>query len=265
MARIERIVDPADPRLRDYTDLRDVQLRSAREPAEGLFIAEGERTIQRAFAAGYAPRSILCEERWLPGLADVLQADVPAYLVGPEVLHGTTGFPVHRGALASFARKALPAVADVLAGADRVVVLEDLADHTNVGAVVRSAAALGWDAVLVTPGCADPLYRRAIRTSMGAVFAVAWTRLDVPDGPGLLRQLGFEVVALTPSADAAPLQDVQPPTRLAVALGAEGPGLSSAWLDGADRRVRIPLGEGIDSLNVATAAAVAFYALGPRR
>lgn len=264
MARIERIVDPADPRLRDYTDLRDVQLRSAREPAEGLFIAEGERTIHRAFAAGYEPRSILCEERWLAGLADVMEADVLAYVVGADVLRATTGFPVHRGALASFARKPLPQVTDVLAGAGRVVVLEDLADHTNVGAVVRSAAALGWDAVLVTPGCADPLYRRAIRTSMGAVFAVPWTRLDAPDGPDLLRGLGFEVVALTPSADATPLQDVNPPARLAVALGAEGPGLSPAWLEGADRRVRIPLGEGIDSLNVATAAAVAFYALGPR-
>ena len=177
--RAVRVADRHDPRLRDFLDLRDTQMRAAREPAEGFFLAEGEATIRRAFDAGYAPRAVLTTERWLAALDDL---DVVAYVVPEDVLEATTGFPVHRGALASFERRPLPAPAAVLTDAERVVVLEDLVDHTNVGAIVRSAAAFAWDAVLLTPRCADPLYRRAVRTSMGAVFAVPWTRIDHRDG-----------------------------------------------------------------------------------
>lgn len=264
MSRIERIGDPHDPRLRDFTDLRDVQLRSRREPAEGLFIAEGEATIRRAVEAGYAPRAILLTERWLPPLEDVLRVTgAAALVVQDDVLEATTGFPVHRGALASMDRRELPAVADVMEGAARIVVLEDLNDHTNLGAVFRSAAALGVDGVLLTPRCGDPLYRRAVRTSMGAVFSMPWTRVPWFEGPQLLRDAGFELAALTPAPDALRLDDVDPTEhpRLALALGSEGHGLSERWIGAADLRVRIPMREGIDSLNVAAAAAVACYAL----
>ena len=246
LMRAVRVADRYDPRLRDFLDLRDTQMRAAREPAEGFFLAEGEATIRRAFAAGYEPRAVLTTERWLVALDDL---DVVAYVVPDDVLEATTGFPVHRGALASFGRRPLPTPAAVLAAAERVVVLEDLVDHTNVGAIMRSAAAFGWGAVLLTPRCADPLYRRAVRTSMGAVFAVSWTRIDHRDGIEKLHDAGFAVAALT---------------RMALAVGSVGPGLSSRWLDGADLRVRIPMRGAVDSLNVAAAAAVALYALGDR-
>ena len=264
MSRVERIADPRDPRLRDFTELRDVQLRSRREPEEGLFLAEGEATIRRAVEAGYVPRAILLTERWLPTLDDLLRATGSVVLVVEDaVLEATTGFPVHRGALASMDRRELPALADVLDGAARIVVLEDLNDHTNLGAVFRSAAALGVDGVLLTPRCGDPLYRRAVRTSMGAVFSVPWTRVPWFEGPELLREAGFELVALTPAPEAVRLGAVDPAEhpRLALALGSEGHGLSQRWLDAADLRLRIPMREGIDSLNVAAAAAVACYAL----
>ena len=256
-----RIADRHDPRLRDFLDLRDTQMRAAREPAEGFFLAEGEVTIRRALAAAYEPRAVLTTEQWTDALDDL---DVTAYVVPDDVLEATTGFPVHRGALASFARRPLPEPADVLAGARRVVVLEDLVDHTNVGAIVRSAAAFGWDAVLLTPRCADPLYRRAVRTSMGAVFVVPWTRIDHRGGIEELHREGFAVAGLTPAADGVALHAVDPTPRLAVAVGSEGPGLSARWLDGADLRVRIPMRGPVDSLNVAAAAAVALYALGDR-
>ena len=254
-----RVADRHDPRLRDFLDLRDTQMRGAREPAEGFFIAEGQATIRRAFDAGYAPRAVLTTERWLGALDDL---DVVAYVVPDDVLEATTGFPVHRGALASFARRPLPAPAAVLTDADRVIVLEDLVDHTNVGAIMRSAAAFAWDAVLLSPRCADPLYRRAVRTSMGAVFAVPWTRIDHRDGIEQLHDAGFAVAALTPSPDAVALDTVDATARLALAVGSEGPGLSARWLADADLRVRIPMRGAVDSLNVAAAAAVALYALG---
>lgn len=262
--RVERVSDPRDPRLRDFTDLRDVQLRSRREPAEGMFVAEGEKTIRRAAAAGYLPRGFLLAERRVPLLADLTEPmDVPVYVAGAPVLEATTGYPVHRGVLAVFERRPLPALEDVLAEARRVVVLEDLTDHTNLGAVFRSATAMGVDAALLTPRCADPLYRRAIRTSMGAVFTLPWTRIDWREGPDRLRQAGFSLVALTPSAHATRIDEIDPGAfaRLAVALGSEGSGLSERWLASADLRVRIPMRDGVDSLNVAAAAAVACYAL----
>jgi tRNA G18 (ribose-2'-O)-methylase SpoU len=265
MAPLER-VGPTDPRLRDFTQLRDVQLRSLREPQEGIFLAEGEKTIRRAVAAGYVPRALLSAERWLEPLADLIETTgVTVLVVDDETLRATTGFPVHRGALASMERRGLPSPADVLAGARRVVVLEDLNDHTNLGAVFRSAAALGVDAALLTPRCGDPLYRRAVRTSMGAVFSLPWTRIPWFEGPVLLRNAGLTLAALTPSADATSLDDVDADEhrRLALALGSEGHGLSERWLEAADLRLRIPMRPGTDSLNVAAAAAVAVYALRP--
>jgi tRNA G18 (ribose-2'-O)-methylase SpoU len=262
--RVERIADPQDPRLRDFTDLRDVQLRSRREPAEGLFLAEGEATIRRAVAAGYALRAVLLTERWIPPLEDLLRStSTPALVVDDAVLEVTTGFPVHRGAIASMDRRPLPPLEQILRDAARIVVLEDLSDHTNLGAVFRSAAALGVDGVLLTPRCGDPLYRRAVRTSMGAVFSVPWTRVPWFEGPQLLRDAGIELAALTPAPDALRLDAVDPTEhqRLALALGSEGHGLSDRWLDAADLRLRIPMHGEVDSLNVAAAAAVACYAL----
>jgi tRNA G18 (ribose-2'-O)-methylase SpoU len=265
--RIERVSDPDDPRLRDFTHLRDVQLRSQREPDEGFFLAEGVKTIDRALSAGYRPRAFLVTERWLPSVSEPAgRSDAPVLLVDDELMDRTTGFHVHRGALASMHRRALPDLDEILKGTSRVVVLEDLSDHTNLGAIFRSAAALGFDAVLLTPRCADPLYRRAVRTSMGAVFSVPWTRIPWYEGPDLLRGKGFELAALTPVPDALALTAVDPAAhaRLALALGSEGHGLSDRWLGAADLRVRIPMGNGIDSLNVGAAAAVAFYALATR-
>jgi tRNA G18 (ribose-2'-O)-methylase SpoU len=263
---VERLIDRDDRRLRDFVHLRDVQLRTSKEEAEGLFLCEGEATIRRALTAGYAPRAVLCTERWLAAFDD-LPNDVRALVVDDELLTETVGFRVHRGALASFARRPLPKVSGVVAGARRVAVLEDVGDHTNVGSIFRSVAAMGADAVVLTPRCADPLYRRAVRTSMGAVFAVPWARIDWRSGPRVLRDAGFTLVALTPAADAIPLTDVDVPAldRAAILLGAEGPGLSERWTAAADVRVRIPMRAGVDSLNVAAAAAVALYALGATR
>jgi tRNA G18 (ribose-2'-O)-methylase SpoU len=261
VVRVSRIDDASDPRLRDFLSLRDVQLRAHRETEEGFFLAEGEKTIRRALDAGYRIRSALLVERWLEPLGPLLE-DAEALVVEDDLLAATAGFPVHRGALASFERRPLPPTEAVLRASHRVVVLEDLVDHTNLGLVFRSAAALGMDAVLLTPRCADPLYRRAVKTSMGAVFAVPWTRIGWSEGPPLIRSAGFRLLALTPSPEAVPLAEVDASGRLAVALGTEGRGLSDRWLEQADERVRIPMREGVDSLNVAAAAAVAFHAFG---
>jgi tRNA G18 (ribose-2'-O)-methylase SpoU len=260
--RIERVADRDDPRLREFLDLRDTQMRSAREPAEGFFLAEGEATIRRAWVTGYEPRAVLTTDRWAEAFADL---DVVAFVVEDAVLAETTGFPVHRGALATFTRRPLPSVDEVLRDARRVVVCEDLVDHTNIGAIFRTAAGLGWDAVLVTPRCGDPLYRRSVRTSMGAVFAVPWTRLDHRTGLDVLAAAGFARVALTPRPDAKPIDEVTITDRLALLVGTEGPGLSDGWLALADVDARIPMHAGVDSLNVATATAIALYALGQRQ
>jgi tRNA G18 (ribose-2'-O)-methylase SpoU len=263
-----RVVDAGDPALDDYRALTDVALRSRMEPAHGLFMAEGEKVIRRAFEAGYRPRSFLLEPRWLEALADLLadadRAGVPVLVSPPEVVREVTGYRVHRGALASMHRRPLPVLADLLAGASTAVVLEDFVDHTNVGAVIRSAAALGVDAVLVTPSCADPLYRRSVRVSMGTVFQVPWTRLDTWPGSVVgLRAAGFTVAALALDDDAVPLETFAEsrPDRVAVVLGAEGDGLARRTVAACDLVVRIPMGGGVDSLNVAAAGAVAFWAL----
>ncbi|WP_454048966.1 TrmH family RNA methyltransferase [Cellulomonas sp. Marseille-Q8402] len=272
---IVHLTDPDDERLADYVSLTDVALRSRHEPEKGLYIAESSTVLGRALAAGHRPRSVLVSPRWLPDLTAMLEARDPdgepvrVYVAEPAVLEAITGFHVHRGALASMHRPPLPSVADVLAGARggagarRVAVLEDVVDHTNVGAAFRSAAAIGVDAVLVTPRCADPLYRRSVRVSMGTVFQVPWTRVDPwPGGIDVLRDAGFVTAALALSDDAIGLDvlEADPPERLALVLGAEGDGLKPATVAAADLTVRIPMAGGVDSLNVAAAGAVAFWA-----
>lgn len=262
------ISDPSDPRLRDYVGLTDVALRRVLEPEGGLYLAESEKVIRRALAAGHEPRSLLMSPRWLEDLADVIAAveakGVPVYVGDPAVVEGITGFNLHRGALASVHRPELPSVEEVCADARRVLVLEDLVDHTNVGAVFRSAAALGVDAVLVTPRCADPLYRRSVRVSMGTVFQVPWTRLERwPADVATLQVLGLTVAALALADDAVSLDDLagDPPERLALVVGTEGDGLSRRTLAQADVTVTIPMEGGVDSLNAAAASAVAAWAL----
>jgi tRNA G18 (ribose-2'-O)-methylase SpoU len=266
---LQTVTDSADDRLADYVSLTDVALRSKHEPAKGLYIAESSTVLGRALAAGHRPRSVLLAPRWVPDLERML-AELPdddlvvtAFVADEPVLEAITGFHVHRGALAAMQRPALASVASVLVGARRVAVLEDIVDHTNVGAAFRSAAALGVDAVLVTPQCADPFYRRSVRVSMGTVFQVPWTRVPSwPAGVDELRAAGFVTAALALSDDSITLDDLvtEAPERLALVLGAEGHGLKAQTIAACDRVVRIPMAGGVDSLNVAAAAAVAFWA-----
>ena len=265
------ITDPADPRLADYVSLTDVVLRRRTEPERGLYIAESQKVIRRALRAGHRPRSYLMARRWLDDLADIVAdaefAGIPVYYGEHDVIERLTGFHLHRGALAAMQRPALPEVRSLLEGARRVVVLEDVVDHTNVGAIFRSAAALGVDAVLITPRCADPLYRRSIRVSMGTVFQVPWTRIDPwPKGIDVLHQAGLTVAAMALSDDSVSLDalETEPPERLALVVGTEGDGLSHRTVAEADLTLRIPMAGGVDSLNVAAASAVAMWALRPR-
>jgi tRNA G18 (ribose-2'-O)-methylase SpoU len=262
MAELLPVTDAADPRLSDYRDLRDVQMRKHLEAEHGLFLAEGEKVVRRAVEAGYTPRSFRMAERWLEGLADVLAtSDAPCYVVAEDLAEEVTGFHVHRGALASLERRPLPSLWSVLEDARSILVLEDIVDHTNVGAIFRSGAALGFDAVLLAPRCADPLYRRSIKVGMGAVFSMPWTRLDdwfeaLPS----LSSLGFTTVALTLADDAVDIAEaVAGVDKVALVLGSEGHGLSQRWEAMADKRAIIPMAPGIDSLNVAAATAVACY------
>ena len=257
------ITDPGDPRIADYRALTDVELRTRWEPPNGLFIAEGELVIQRALRAGYRLRSALVDEKRADQLTG-LPADTDLYTATPAVLESITGFHVHRGILASFHRRTLPPLEEVLAGARRLAVLEGLNTHTNLGALFRSAAALGIDAVVLSPTCADPLYRRAVRVSMGEVFAIPYAKAD--DWPGTLaaiRDAGFTLLAMTPARDSVELQRLTAAQRErpALLLGAEGPGLSPVALRASDVQVAIPMHHGVDSLNVATAAAIAFWEL----
>jgi tRNA G18 (ribose-2'-O)-methylase SpoU len=265
VAVVEEITDPDDPRLADYRALTDVELRTRFEPPHGLFIAEGELVLRRALRAGYRPRSLLVDIKRVGQVADLTEGGpVPMYAADQELLRRLTGFHVHRGVLASFHREPLREAADVLDRAGRVAILEDVNNHTNVGAVFRGAAALGMDAVLLSPTCADPLYRRSVRVSMGEVFAVPYARLEPwPAGLARVREAGCTLIALTPAADAVPIQDltVEQRHRPALLLGAEGAGLTDAALALADVRVTIPMRRGVDSLNVAAAAAVAFWEL----
>lgn len=267
---VVRIDDPADERLADYNSLTDVVLRSKHEPAKGLYIAESSTVIRRALAAGHRPRSFLMAPRWLDSMSEVIaRSGAPVYVAEEPLLKEITGFHLHRGALAAMHRPPLPGVHELLAGARdgagarRVAVLEDVVDHTNVGAAFRSAAALGVDAVLVSPRCSDPLYRRSVRVSMGTVFQVPWTRVEEwPSGLHDLREDGFTVAALALTDDSITLDELvaSPPEKLALVLGTEGDGLSRGAVEAADLVVRIPMAGDVDSLNVAAASAVAFWA-----
>ncbi|MGW2335729.1 TrmH family RNA methyltransferase [Streptomyces sp. NPDC001685] len=269
MANLITVDDPDDPRLRDYTGLTDVDLRRRREPAEGLFIAEGEKVIRRAKEAGYEMRSMLLSAKWIDVMRDVIdELPAPVYAVSPDLAEQVTGYHVHRGALASMQRKPLPGATDLLHNARRVVVMESVNDHTNIGAIFRSAAALGMDAVLLSLDCADPLYRRSVKVSMGAVFSVPYARLETwPKALETVREAGFSLLALTPDEKAKTLDEAAPHRmdRVALMLGAEGGGLSTQALVAADEWVRIPMSHGVDSLNVGAAAAVAFYAVATGR
>jgi len=264
------IADPADERLADYTRLTDASLRTHLEAAHGLFIAEGTKVITRAVAASYPVRSVLLGKSRLadlPALAEAA-AQAPVYVVPDEVAESLTGYRVHRGALASLARKPLPEVAAVINGARRIVVLEDLVDHGNVGAIFRCAAALGVDAIVLSPRCADPLYRRSVKVSMGAVFAIPYARMTGWfDALAELKSAGFRTLALTPDEGAAPIGGaLRDAGRVALLLGTEGNGLSGRWLHEADAAVRIPMNPaaraaGVDSLNVVAATAIACHLL----
>jgi tRNA G18 (ribose-2'-O)-methylase SpoU len=252
-----------DERIGDFRALTDLELRTRWEPPNGLFIAEGELVIRRALRAGYRLRSVLVDEKRVDQVAD-LPDDAVVYAGRPAVLEAITGFHVHRGVLASFHRRPLPSLAELLAGAHRLVVLEGLNTHTNLGALFRSAAALGFDAVVLSPTCADPLYRRAVRVSMGEVFAIPYAKADAwPDALKEVSAAGFRLLALTPGHDAVALHELTAGDRErpALLLGAEGPGLTRAALAASDVRVAIPMLNGVDSLNVATAAAIAFWEL----
>src|SRR6202167_508513 len=263
----EFVTDVEDPLLADYVRLTDRELRTSLEAANGLFIAEGAKVISRAVAAGYPVRSVLLAERRLGDLPSLPVTGAPVYVVPDETVERLTGYRVHRGALASLHRKPLPSTAALAAAASRVIVLEDLVDHANVGAIFRCAAALGVHAVFLSPRCADPLYRRAVKVAMGAVFAIPYARMtDWRDGLAELRTAGFRLLALTPDAAAAPITAAMAGQRTALLLGTEGDGLSSRWLHLADQAVRIPmhpgaLAAGVDSLNVVAAAAIACHVL----
>jgi len=268
------LTDAGDPRLADYRSLTDVELRRRIEPTEGIFIAESAEVITRALGAGMQTRSVLVEDRWLDGMAESLaiveQRGAPIFVGDRVILESIAGFHVHRGALAAMERPKLPTVSELLdracegVTAPRIVVLEGVVDHTNVGAIFRSVAGMGATAVLVSPQCADPLYRRSVRVSMGTVFQVPWTRItEWPGELAKLRDRGFVVAALALRDDAITLDELvaRNVPRLAITLGAEGDGLSRGALEAADVVVRIPMAGGVDSLNVAAASAVALWAL----
>ena len=271
--RLESSADLADPRLAPYTSMTDAALRRRTDAEHGVFLAESSPVVRRALAAGHVPRSFLLGDRYRESFADVLVAHprVPVFTGPDEVLASLTGFHLHRGALAAMDRPEPLPVAEVLAGARRVLVAEDLVDHSNLGAVVRSAVALGWDALLLTPQAADPLYRRAIRVSMGTVFRLPWARLPGPVAASLpaLRAAGFAVAALEVTEravglDSARIEPLRTAERLALVLGQEGPGVRPETLAQTDADVVIPMPDGVDSLNVAAAAAVALWELRAR-
>lgn len=282
---IENVETLDDPRLDAFARLTEAQLRSKLEPEKALFIAESGKVIERALAAGMEPLSLLMEAKWLPAMQPIIDEisarwgdGVPVFVAPHDELTKLTGFELTRGALGAFRRPQLPSVADIVRGARRIAVLEDITNHTNVGAIFRSAAALGIDAVLVTPACYDPLYRRAVRVSMGTVFQVPWTRIGGDDkhywpftGMRELHDLGFTTVAMALEDDSISLAELvrrlnnaetesDHIDKLALIFGTEGDGLSHHTISRADLTVKIPMSHGVDSLNVAASSAVAFYA-----
>lgn len=274
-----------DPRVEAYTNLTELQLRNRLEPERGIFIAESPKVIERALAAGREPLSLLVEERWITGMQAMFDdidrrwgTDIAVYVASQEQLRQLTGYRLHRGALSAMRRWPLPSVEDVCRDAHRIAIMENIVDHTNVGALMRSAAALDVDAVLVTPSCGDPLYRRAARVSMGTVFQIPWTRIGgehdhdwAGDGVARLHDLHFTTAAMALSDNSLSLDELvrrlNTPAgstdhieRLAMIFGTEGDGLSRHTIAHADLTVKIPMSHGVDSLNVAASSAVAFYA-----
>lgn len=261
---VQDVTDPHDPRLDDFRDLNSVDRRPDLPTGKGLVIAEGVLVVQRMLASRFTPRALLGTDRRLAELKDDL-TDTPApyYRTSAEVMAQTVGFHLNRGVLASASRVSEPSVDRVVTDARTVAVLEGVNDHENLGSIFRNAAGLGVDAVVFGTGCADPLYRRAVRVSMGHALLVPYARAaDWPADLVRLRERGFRLLAMTPQADARSLREAMatvPHERVAVLVGGEGPGLTAAALRISDMRVRIPMSRGTDSLNVATAAAVAFY------
>lgn len=255
-----------DPALVEFTSLTDVALRQRVEPLGGLYLAESPKVIARAVHAGHRPRAVLTLEQWLPSIRDSLERypETPVYVGNEAQLESLTGFHMHRGAIASMHRPQPLDPKELLREGRRLVVLEDLGDHTNVGAIFRSVAALGADGVLLTPACADPLYRRAVRVSMGAVLQVPWARLPEWKTAGpMIRDAGFDLVsfALDDTAEDLATFVVEPGEKLALLFGNEGQGLSRRAFASSTRRVTIPMEHDVDSLNVSTAAAVALWAI----
>ena len=273
MPHIIEITDLAQPELDVFARLTEAQLRNRLEPEKGVFIAESPKVIQCALDAGLTPVSLLMERRHIQGQArDILArcGEIPVYTADRETLASLTGYPLTRGILCAMRRPKLPTVEALCTGARRLAVLEGIVDSTNVGAIFRSAAALGMDGVLLTPSCGDPLYRRAARVSMGTVFQIPWTRIgsqpaDWPQsGLDKLRSLGFKTAAMALSDTSVSLEAprLAAEDKLAIVLGTEGDGLAPATIAQCDYTVRIPMSHGVDSLNVAAASAVAFYQLG---
>jgi len=267
-----RASDLSHPLLADYQGLTDVALRGVSEVVQGLYIAESLKILERALRAGHRPRSVLSSETWLRHLTDLaallpgLLDDVPVFIADDHLIESVTGYRVHRGTLASMHRPPLPSVESLVSGARRLVVLENIIDHTNVGAIFRSVAGIGADAVIVSPSCADPLYRRSVRVSMGTVLQTPWTRASSwEEIISCLATNNVSVVALALTPDAQTLDEfsANPPEKLAIVLGTEGMGLSAQALTDADHVVSIPMHHGVDSLNVAAASAVALWALRP--
>jgi tRNA G18 (ribose-2'-O)-methylase SpoU len=260
VAQVIEIDDPADPRLDDFRDLSTADRRPDRPGGRGLVIAEGVVVVERLLASPYPVRGFLGVRRRIEALGDL---PAPAYVASADVMAEVVGFHLNRGVLAAADRAVQPSAERIADNARRLAVLEGVGDHENLGALFRNAAALGIDGVLLGPGCSDPLYRRSVRVSMGHVLRVPFAPLnDWPGGLDMLRDKGFRVVALTPRAGSVSLADAGlRGSRVAVLLGSEGPGLTDEAITAADVAVRIPMAPGVDSLNVATAAAVVFYAI----
>ncbi|MBR6675740.1 MAG: RNA methyltransferase [Clostridia bacterium] len=269
MDRIIEITDFQAPELDVYARLTEVQLLNREFPEKGMFIAESPKVIERALNAGYEPVSCLMEKRHIEGEGKSILARigaVPVYTAEFDILTSLTGFKLTRGMLCAMRRKRLAAVEDICQGKTRIVILDRVMNPTNVGAIIRSAAALGMDAVLLTEGCSDPLYRRAARVSMGTVFQIDWTFLE-SDGPERIKALGFKTVAMALKDDSVSISDPQllSEDKLAIIMGTEGDGLSDKTIADCDYTVKIPMYHGVDSLNVAAASAVAFYQLGNKQ
>ena len=273
MPNILEITDFSAPELDIYARLTEAQLLNRFDPDKAMFIAESPKVIHRALDAGYQPVSLLMERKHVAGqAADVIArcGDAPVYVSDLSVLTQLTGFALTRGVLCAMRRPPLPAPENVIKGARRIVILENIMNPTNVGAIFRSAAALNMDAVLLTPGCSDPLYRRSARVSMGTVFQIPWTFIgnEMPDWPGkgmeLLQSLGFKTAAMALSDDSVSINDpaLMQEEKLAIILGSEGDGLTENTIAQCDYTVKIPMSHGVDSLNVAAASAVAFWQLG---